>query len=257
MAVVKGAAAIGALNEQSGGGSDAEITPFKSGTTLKVMVKGTEDLAQYYNYGIFKVVNSFVPKNPAERNAKGFITANPTPWDQAAQYYFDKANETSDKTEQEKLKAEGRKYRGKPKFLMGFYDLTSGKDIVVDLTKAQAMSVYQTILKYEKKLSKLAFELSKQGESTSTTVSLTPIIDMDEDLTDQERANFEKAQGKPFNDELFDGVLYEMDEAEQIEALKKAGFDVSLIGLEGAQASGSQPNDTADVDDEDDPTAQF
>src|SRR5699024_9695505 len=104
---------------------------------------------------------------------------------------------------------------------------------------------------------KLAFELSKQGESTSTTVSLTPIIDMDEDLTDQERANFEKAQGKPFDDSLFDGVLYEMDEAEQIEALKKAGFDVSLIGLKGAQASSSQPDEPVDADDEDDPTAQF
>ena len=251
MAVVKGAAAIGALNEQSGGGSDAEITPFKSGTTLKVMVKGTEDLAQYYNYGIFKKVNSFVPKNPAERNAKGFITANPTPWDQAAQYYFDKANETADKTEQEKLKAEGRKYRGKPKFLMGFYDLTSGKDIVVDLTKAQAMSVYQTIMEYEEDLEDMAFKLSKQGESTSTTVTLNPIVNIKKGLTDEERDNFEKAKGEPFDDSLFDGVLYEMDEAEQIEALKKAGFDVSLIGFDT-----NSPDSRADAPNED-PTEQF
>ncbi|RSL28786.1 hypothetical protein D7Z54_34640 [Salibacterium salarium] len=263
MAIAKGAAAVAGLSENEGGQS-AEFTALKSGSTFKVAVKGTEDMAQYYNYGVFKQVNSFTPKTPAERNAKGFITGNPSPWDQAAQYYFDKANEATDKAEEDELKAEARKYKGKPKFIMGFHDLTSGTDIVVDLTKNQAMTVYQAILEYEDDLEDMAFKLSKQGESTSTTVTLNPIVNLTKGLSDKERENFEAAKGKPFNDELFDGVLYEMDEAEQIEALERTGFDVSLIGItaqksaEGAnESSATQPAEPAEAAAEADPTESF
>lgn len=257
MAIKKGAAAIGALTTTNdGGASSAEITPFKSGTTLKVRVKGTDDLAQYFNYGIFGKVYSFVPQQPAERNEKGFVIGNPTPWDKAAQYYQDLANKATSKDEQEKLKAQARLFRGKEKYLMGFYDLTSGKDIVVDLTKAQALGVYQSIMEYEEELESLAFKLSKTGESTSTTVTLAPIINMKKGLTDEERANFEKSAGEPFNANLFDGVLYEADESEQIENLIKAGFDPTLIGLSAPKKDESEPI-TDDGDEEVDPTAQF
>lgn len=247
MAVNKGIGAIDSLTQENGGGNDAEITPLKSGTTLKVAVKSAEDIAQYYGYSIFKKVYTFVAKEPSERNARGFVESNPTPWDKASQYYFDQAQKASGE-EEEKLKAEGRLYKGKQRFLLGFHNLETGEDIVVDLTKAQAQGVYGVIKKYEKKIGKLAFELSKTGESTSTTVTLSPLIDMDEDLTDQERKNFEAAVGKEFNAELFDNVLYEADEAEQVESLKTAGFDVSLIGYgEGDNGKVSQ-EDVADTE---------
>lgn len=233
MAINKGIGAIGALTATNEGGAKSEISSFKSGSVYKVRVKGTDDLAQYFNYGIYKVVNSFVPKNPAERNERGFITGSPTAWDKAAQYYQDLANQTADKAEQERLKAEARLYRGKEKFLMGFYDLTAGKDIIVDLTKAQALGVYQTIVEYEEEIGDLAFKLSKTGESTSTQVTLSPIVNAKKGLTDAEQANFAESAGKPFNADMFDGVLYEANEAEQVESLIKAGFDVSLIGLSG------------------------
>src|SRR5690606_14594730 len=124
-----------------------------------------EDLMQYFNYGVFKKVNSFVPKNPAERNERGFIVANPTPWDQASQYYYDLAKNAGE-AEAEKLKVEARKYKASEKYLMGFYDLEQGKDIVVDLTKVQALSVYGTIQEYKDELGDMAFKLSKKGEST-------------------------------------------------------------------------------------------
>lgn len=250
MAINKGAGAIGALNAEQGGGDGAEITSFKSGTTLKVRVKGTEDVASYYNYGIYKKVNSFVPKEPATRNARGFVESGHTPWDKAAQYYQDKAQATKDKTEQEALKEAARLYRGKEKFLLGFHDLTTGKDIVIDLTKAQAKSVHATIVKYEKKLGKLAFELSKQGESTGTTVSLSPLIDMDEDLSTDEKKAFDAAT-EPFNADMFDGVLYEMDEADQIDSLVNAGFDLSLIGLEKSEQSDGDDGKPIDINDDD------
>ncbi|KMK75418.1 hypothetical protein [Alkalihalobacillus pseudalcaliphilus] len=235
MAIKKGAGAIGQLEASNEGGATADFTKFKSGTSLKVRVKGLHDLAQYYNYGIFKVVNSFTPEVPAERNDRGFITANPTPWDKAAQYHADKAKEAAevgDKQAEDDEKAAARLYRGSEKYLVGFFDLETGQDIVVDLTRNQAQVVFAAIKKYAKKLDKIAFELSKTGSSTSTIVSLSPIIDMDEDLTDKEKENFAKG-GQPFNDSLFDNLLYEADESEQLELLTKAGFDISLIGYEG------------------------
>lgn len=248
MGVVKGTAALGALNNSGGSGPSAEITPFKSGTTLKVRIKGTEDIAQYYGYGVFKKVFTFVPAKPAERNERGFITANPTVWDRAAQYYFELAKKAS-KEEAEKLKQEARKYTGKERYLMGFYDLTQGKDIVIDLSKTQAQAVYETIKEYADDYEDLAFKLSKKGESTSTTVTLTPIVNMKKDLDDAEMENFNKSAGEPFDQSLFDNVLYEADEEEQIENLKKAGFDVSLIGIDDE----STPIDESG----DDPAAQF
>lgn len=234
-----GAAALGSL--QSGGNDGApkaEIAKFSSGTTYKVRVKGTEDLLSYHNYGVYKKVHSFVPKNPAERNERGFITGNPTPWDKAAQYYYDKANAESDAVKKDELQKEGYKYRGKEKFLLGFNNLETGEDFVVDLTKQQALDVYAVITKYEKRLGKIAFELSKTGASTATKVSLSPIIDMEEDLSDAERANFAKAD-QPFNADIFDGILFEADEKTQIENLVAAGFDISLIGLSiGGQSQG-------------------
>jgi hypothetical protein len=251
----KGAAALNALTSQSSGNSPtSEFTKFKSGTTLKVKVKGTEDIMQYFGYGVYKKVNTFVAKNPSVRNERGYVVENPTPWDRASQYYYDLAKEAEAKgapeSEVKELRQEGYKYAGKERYAMGFFDLTTGKDIVVDLTKNQALAVYEIIVKYEKKLDKIAFELSKTGARNEAKVTLTPIIDMDEDLTDEERKNFESAIGKPFNHALFDGLLYEADEKEQIENLVAAGFDISLIGYTIGKADAEAEADA-------DPTAQF
>src|SRR5699024_3589120 len=86
------------------------------------------------------------------------------------------------------------------------------------------------IMNRKERLDQFAFVLSKQGQGTGTTVSLSliPILD---DLTDAQRKNFDNAPAE-FDMTLFDGLLYEADEDEQIENLIKAGFDISLIGLE-------------------------
>ncbi|MFM9785339.1 hypothetical protein, partial [Streptomyces scabiei] len=125
-----------------------------------------------------------------------------TPWDLAEKYYRDlqfKAKEAGDEDEAKAHGEEAWKYCGKERYSMGFIDLESGKEIIVDLSRNQAQDVYATIKKYEKKLGKLAFELTKTnttGKSKDTKVSLTPFIDFEEDLTEQERANFAKFDGK-------------------------------------------------------------
>lgn len=236
--------ALNALNETNNGGSSgAEFTSFKSGTTLKVKVIDKAAVQMAYSYGIYKKVNSFVAANPATRDKFGNAVDNLTPWDKAYKYYKSKSEVYTDANG-----VEASKYRGKPRFAFAFFCLTEGKPIIVDLSKAQAQAVASAITKYEKKLDKLAFELSKEGESTSTKVSLTPILDMDEDLTDKERANFEKAPVE-FPGGLFDGIWYEQDEAQMVDLLRQSGFDVTLIGYDASSTQNTQGS--ADEIDED------
>lgn len=237
--------ALNALNASNdGGGSGAEFTSFKSGTTLKVKVIDKAAVQMAYSYGIYKKVNSFVAANPATRDKFGNAVDNLTPWDKAYKYYKAKSEVYTDANG-----VEASKYRSKPRFAMAFFDLTEGKPIIVDLSKAQAQAVASAITKYEKKLDKLAFELAKEGESTSTKVSLTPVLDMDDDLTDKERANFEKAPTE-FPTDLFDGIWYEQDEAQMVTLLRQAGFDVSLIGY-SASPDASETSDTIPEEDDD------
>jgi hypothetical protein len=65
----------------------------------------------------------------------------------------------------------------------------------------------------------------------------------DEELTDKERANFAKYDGKEFDMSLFEGLLYEAEEKEQIENLVAAGFDITLIGLSIGASSKSDDSD--------------
>jgi len=245
-----GEAAAAATND-NGGGSESPIVSFKSGTTFKVGVKSIFDVAEYYGYSVFKKVNTFVPKNPAERNAKGFVTANPTVWDRAADLLYADAKTAKDggatEANVKKITDEAYLYRGKPRFLRAFFDLTTGKDIVIDLSPKQEKTLKTVIEKYAKRLGTLAFELSKTGESTSAVVALSPVIDMDEDLTEAERGNFAKLADAPFDMSSFESCLYVADEAEQTKNLVIAGFDIGRLGLSigaAAEVSANEPEYT-------------
>ncbi|AYV74287.1 hypothetical protein M1D49_07925 [Bacillus sp. PK3-056] len=240
----------------SGGGSTGggEFAKLPSGTSLKVKLTGLDNIMRYYGYGVYKRVNTFIAKNPSDRNEKGFVEANHTPWDLASKYYYDKAYEmVKDVTDEDEIKAikeskaykdlstEGYKYSGKARFAIGFIDIEVGKEILLDFTAKQFNeAIKPSLVKFDGKKDKVAFEISKQGSGTKTAISLMPVLDMDDDLTDKERANFEKFVGKEFNVKLFEGLLFEADEKTQTENLVAAGFDISLIGLTvgaGAQAS--------------------
>jgi hypothetical protein len=216
-------AAKSATTEQQQDASKALVT-LKSGTTLKVRVLSKDDSAEYFAASVFKVFNT-TPVAPDNLYQK------------AANILFEQAKKAKSDAEAEELKTQARQLKPKPRYLFGFINLENGEPIVVDLSKAQAQVVYQALDKYEKKIAKVAFELSKSGTGTSTVVSFSPVLDMDEDLTDTERENFAKADGKEFPTELFEKVLYMKTEAEQIEDLKAFGFDVSLLGLEGSSES--------------------
>lgn len=231
-----GADALNALNASNESGSGMEFTSFKTGTTLFVKVLGAADLISFFSYGIFKQVNSFVAKNPSKKSANGYPIDDYTPWDRAWKYHKDLSKEFNDHHGQE-----ASKYRASQRFAMGFFDLTSGEPIIVDVSKNQAQAIHGVIKRNEKRLSDMSFELSKQGSGTSTTVSLTPIMYPEDDLTDAQRANLDKAP-ETFDMKLFEGLLFEADEDEQITNLITAGFDISLIGLERPSQGGAADN---------------
>jgi hypothetical protein len=233
----RGLDALNSLNATNEGGNSnkAEFASFKTGTSYKVKVLGTADLIRFHSFGIFKKVNSFVAKDPAVRNERGYATENLGPWDKAAQYHQDlafKARDKGDTQTEERHRELAYQYKAKERFAMGFIDLATGEPLIIDVSKKQAQSLHAVIAKFEKKLGKVAFELSKQGSGTSTSVSLTPFIDMDDDLNDKERENFAKFADKEFDMTLFDGLLYEADEKEQLNNLAVAGFDLALIGAD-------------------------
>ncbi|MNV07208.1 hypothetical protein D3C71_976280 [compost metagenome] len=243
----KGEAAVAATNND-GGATESPIVSFKSGSSFKVGVKSLNDLAEYYGYSIYKKVNTFVPKNPATRNTRGFVDANPTVWDRAAELLYADAKAAKDAGASEdavkKITDEAYLYRGKQRFLRAFYDLTTGKDIVVDLSPKQEKTLKAVIEKYAKKLGTIAFELTKTGAGTNAVVALSPIIDMDEDLTDEERKNYAKLGDAPFDLEAFETCLYVADEEEQVKNLVIAGFDIARLGLSIGAASSNAPAPT-------------
>ncbi|WP_010495002.1 hypothetical protein [Paenibacillus elgii] len=231
----KGEAAAQATND-NGGANESPIVSFKSGSTYKVGVKSINDVAEYYGYGLFNKVNTFVPKDPANRNAKtGFITGNPTVWDRAADLLYADANAAKDAGASEdavkKITDEAYLYKGKKRYLRAFFDLTTGKDIVIDLSPKQEATIKAAIEDNADDLDAIAFKLSKKGSSTNAVVSLSAIVKMDRDLTAEERANFAKLGEAPFDMDSFETCLYVADEAEQIKNLVIAGFDIGRLGL--------------------------
>jgi hypothetical protein len=264
-----GMEAIEETNATGGGNqSNGEFAKLSAGTTVKVKLTGLDNIMRYFGYGVYKKVNTFIAKEPSERNEKGFVTGKHTAWDKASKHYYDKAfalidgkdddeaRAIKDTKEYKELSSEGYKYSGKPRYAVGLIDIEVGKEIVLDFTKKQFNEVIKpNLVKYDGKKDKVAFEISKNGAGTNTTISIMPVLDMDEDLTDKERANFDKFVGKEFNKGNFEGLLFEADEKTQVENLVAAGFDISLIGysIGGVSDTADGIGEQAEID----PTTEF
>lgn len=212
------------------------LLKFKSGTSVKVRVPSADCFAEYQSASVFGVFHS-TPVLPGNLYAK------------AADILYKDAKAAKDEKTAEELRNKAHALKPKARYLFGFVTLSDGKPVVVDVSRAQAQSMIAAIEKFAKKLEKTAFELSKTGEKQSTKVSLIPVLDMDEDLTEQERANFEATSGFQFPTELFGEVFPVKTEAEQIADLRAFGFDVSRLGISATTADDDEavPLDDADM----------
>lgn len=255
-----GAAAAAAGND-NGGGKESPIQSFKSGSVFKVGVKSINDVAEFYGYGMYGdknhgKVNTFVPKNPAIRNARGYVDSNPSVWDRAADLLYADANKAKEAGASEdavkEITDEAYLYKGKKRYLRAFYDLTTGKDIVVDLSPKQEAVLKSAIEDNIEDLDVIAFKLAKKGAGSNATVSLNAIVKMERDLTEEERANFAKIGDEPFDLADFETCLYQADEDEQVKNLVIGGFDIARLGLSigaAAQTDTQTDADPTPVDD--------
>lgn len=216
------------------------LTSLKSGDTIKVRLLTSKDFVEYFAASVYKV----------------FYTTPVTPgnlYQKACDVLYKEAKEVRDSDEKLSKELSDKAYSLKPKarYLFAFIDLGSGEPIIVDLTKNQAQSVITSITKYEKRIGKLAFELSKTGSGTSTAVTLSPVIDMEEDLTDKERENFNKPKVDEIADELFENALVLKSHDEQVADLVAFGFDVSKLGIEGDDVKPIESDGGVEIQDDD------
>lgn len=248
-----GEAAAQATNEETT--KDSPIVSFKSGTTYKVGVKSINDCAEYFGYGIYGKVNTFVPEKTPTRNAKGYVTANPSVWDKASDllYADAKAAEEAGAGEEAVKEIRDAAYalKGKKRYLRAFYDLTSGQFIAIDISPAQEGVIKNAIEENIDDLDVVAFKLSKKGTGRNAVVSLSPIVKAERDLTAEERENFAKIGDVSFDLNDFETCLFVADEAEQVKNLVKADFDIGRLGLSvgGAAAATTTDNVIPIVDD--------
>ena len=206
------------------------LKPFKSGTSYKVRVLTQEDFVMYYAASVYKVFNT-TPVAPGSLYQK------------AADALYDEARGLGDGPEADEIRDQAYQLKPKPRYLFGFVNLEDGKPLIIDVAKNEAQVLIAAIEKYAKNIDKRAFELAKDGSGQSTTVSLSPVLDMDEDLTDAERKNFEAAAKLTISDELFESVLYVKTEEEQAADLVAFGFDPARIGYSGAGEQSADPTE--------------
>lgn len=201
----KGADAItAAMTEGNGNSAKKVMFSLKSGTSVKVRVPSAKDIVEVFIHSVFDCFTSA----PCTQNDY---------YDKAVELLYKDAKRTGD----EETRKVARLLGARPRYLMGFINLDDGEPIIIDFSKKQAQGVLSTIKKYEKKLNKLAFELSKTGTGQATTVQLNVLIDPDEDLNEKQSKNFEETVGKQIPSELYEKCLYEKKPAEQVEDLRQ------------------------------------
>lgn len=257
--VVVGTGALSMLEDSGQGASanDSKFSKFASGTSFLVKALAPDKIATFDSFGIFKDVtidgetfrrtNSFEPETASTKNDRGYAVENLTPWDLASKFYNDQAQALiedgadKDSDEVQNLRAKAGVFRAKQRFILPFIDLDTGALIYIDMSKLQAQAVLDVTKKQHAKgkLNRLAFELEKKGSGKDTKVSLTPIFDIEDDLTDKQQANFEKADIDKVEPN-FNGLTFVADYDQQVDNLVAAGFDIEKIGLEVAEKDATE-----------------
>lgn len=181
------------------------IKSLKSGTSFKVRVPSVDDVVEVYMHSVYDVFYS----TPC-------VTRDDL-YDQAVELLRGDqklANDAGDTTLAEQLGKHAYNLTAKPRYLFGFINLEDGEPIIIDLSKKQAQGIITTIKKYEKRLNQLAFEISKTGSGQSTSVTINPLMFLEEDLTEKELKNFKATEGKEVPEEVYENCLYVKQERE-------------------------------------------
>jgi hypothetical protein len=209
------------------------LAKFKDGSVYRVKIPGRQVFAQYFCHSVFGKFYTTV-------HSEGDLYC------QASNHFYELAKQESDEKKSEELRQKGYELKKKERYMFGFFDLTTGEEIIIDVTQKQATMLLKTISKYDGKYGKFAFEISKSGKGQNTIVSLDPIVDMD-DLKSSESENFAKLAEKEFDKSAFGKVFTMRNESEQIEDLTKYGMDTSVLKV-SQPASTPAPTPAAETE---------
>lgn len=168
-----------------------------------------------------------------------------TCWDKAFKYYKDQSEEYTD--DMAKL---ANRYKAKMRVAFGFYDLDKEAPIIVDLSQGQAniiLNKLDSLVRDGEDLSELSFKLEKLGSGLNTVVTF------DLHTRAKEKQYVDKIKNAPeeFEDKLFDNLFYVNNDSKMLELLVKAGFDVTLIGLEPPVIEEKLYSEGLDLEDDD------
>lgn len=204
----------------------------KSGESIVVRIPSTKDFKEYKSHGGLFLSEKFQIYNCAcLAHVNGF-----DPYDKAVKELYtdlDGLKETKGEKSDEFKVLNKLVYdlRAKKKILLGFFDLETGDEIVLELTHNQGKTIAAQIQEYGESVYEIPFKISKQGTKTETTVTLMPIMNK-VTLNGTQAKNFGATAGQIFNQELFSKVLYTKTDEQMIKDLNTIGFDVTRIGYE-------------------------
>ncbi|MDA2128722.1 hypothetical protein PDM92_21395 [Bacillus cereus] len=214
------------------------LTKVTNGKTLRVRALPTA-VVKYFCHSVYKAFYSTPCTKPMGKDDL---------YDKACDLLYKDAKEAEENgataDEVKAIKDRAYQLKAKERYMIGFINLDTGLPIIVDLTANQGKDVVAVMKKYEKKIDKHAFEITKTGSSTETKISFTIVLDAEEDLKPAQFEQFEKSLGHEFDMESFGKVFSINDQAQQIEDLIAFGFDISRLGLEKpAEKGASEPAD--------------
>ena len=244
--------------EQQNNDYSKQLAKIKSGESILVKLASDDDYVLYFAHSAFGSFKTTLCHDKAGKGKDLYCKAS----DLLYKDYFKKVDELkaqgmSDKEAKkaaEDIRQQAYTLKAKGRYLMAFFSVDTGEQILVDVTENQGNGIIDAIDKYASKKDKVAFELSKVGSGTKTAFSLMPVLDMDEDLTDKQRENFESLKGKSIDEDAYEKVFQFRDEAGQIEDLKEFGFDLSRLGVDASKVD----EEVQKVDDVDEnPESQF
>ncbi|WP_431819291.1 hypothetical protein LWL40_27605 (plasmid) [Bacillus thuringiensis] len=213
------------------------LTKVTNGKTLRVRALPTA-VVKYFCHSVYKAFYSTPCTKPMGKEDL---------YDKACDLLYKDAKQAEENgaTADEVKAIKDRAYaiKAKERYMIGFINLDTGLPIIVDLTANQGRDVIAVMKKYEKKIHKHAFEITKTGSSTDTKISFTIVLDAEEDLKPAQFEQFEKSLGHEFDMEAFGKVFSINDQAQQIEDLIAFGFDIERLGLEKPAEKEEKPAD--------------
>lgn len=214
------------------------LTSVKTGKVLRVRALPMA-VVKYFAHSAYKVFYT----TPCTK-----ASGKPDLYDLACDLLYKdaKAAEEAGKSADEVKDIKDRAYmlKAKERYMIGFVNLEDGQPIIVDFTAKQGKAIVSDLQKYEKKLDKYPFELTKTGSSTDTQVSFSLVLDPEDDLKESEYEKFKESKGFEFPMNAFGEVLQVNDREKQIEDLKAFGFDVSRLGIEESTQEDKGDDDT-------------